>query len=179
MKEADVEVKRPTPAGPRVIDTVMNAAKLSSLRERLGLVYGTDRAEVDRLADLEGANVDVFRDIISQVQKNVRGWGGSLYFVYVPSWKHYLPDDPTKDARAEFGIKERSRILALIGEMGIPIIDVEPVLEGQKDPPSLLPFRKPGHFNEEGHRLIAETIIKGLSHSQQSTNLDHKPASHN
>jgi hypothetical protein len=157
----------------------MNTVRLSSLRERLGLVYGTDRAEVDRLADLEGANVDVFRDILARVQSSVRGWGGSLYFVYVPSWKHYLPDDPTNDARAEFGIKERSRILAMIGEMGISIIDVEPVLEAQKDPPSLLPFRRPNHFNELGHRLIAETIVKSLSHSQQAAVLDHKSGGRN
>jgi hypothetical protein len=57
----------------------------------------------------------------------------------------------------------------MVDNLGIPVIDIEPVCKAHKDPASLLPFRKPGHFNEEGHRLIAETVIKAISDFQNST----------
>ena len=179
MKDSDVPVKQQPSRGPRVLDTLMATVKLSSLRERLGLVYGTDTAEVERLADLEGTNVDLFRDVLAHAHASVQAWGGALYFVYVPSWKYYIPDNPTKDVRADFGMKERARVLSLIEGLGIPIIDIKPVLEAQKDPPSLFPFRRPNHYNELGHRLIADSIIKSLSHSQQAAVLDHKSGARN
>ena len=92
MKDSHVPVKQQPSRGPRVLDTLMATVKLSSLRERLGLVYGTDTAEVERLADLEGTNVDLFRDVLAHVHASVQAWGGALYFVYVPSWKYYIPE---------------------------------------------------------------------------------------
>src|SRR5215813_2996147 len=57
-------------------------AKLSTLRQKLGLVGGVDAEAVTTGADLSGPNMDTFREILSQAKTRVGAWGGQLYFVY-------------------------------------------------------------------------------------------------
>jgi hypothetical protein len=176
MKDADATVKTPSHAGVRVIDRLVPVLKLNALRERFGLIYGTDKSDVDIQADLEGPNIALFRDVISNAEANVKAWGGTLYFVYIPAAKRFVPEDHTVDVRADFGMKERERVLTLVTGLGVPIIDICSLYEAQKDPAGLLYFRKPSHYNEEGHRLIAEALLKALSHPSQSAALGRPPA---
>jgi hypothetical protein len=73
----------------------------------------------------------------------------------VASWERY-----GRDARlAEI---ERTATLKLVSALEIPIIDVEPAFHTQRDPLALFPMRTFGHYNEEGNRLVADTILKSL-----------------
>ena len=128
--------------------------KLSALRATLGLVEGRTREEAEIVLDLQGPTMDLFREILSQVKNRVSAWGGTLYFVYLPGvdWA-YLHDD---------GNKQRSRVLDLNRALGIPVIDMVPAFQAQADPLSLFPFREPGHYNEKGHRLVADEVLKTL-----------------
>src|SRR6185295_15158762 len=60
MKDAEAPAKQRERPRPRVADVVTGFVKLSALRERLGLVYGTETSDVERLKDLEGPNVELF-----------------------------------------------------------------------------------------------------------------------
>ena len=54
-------------------------------------------------------------------------------------------------------------VLRTASELNIPIIDMhKEAFEPHSDPLSLFPFRKYGHYNAEGYRLVAETISKRL-----------------
>jgi hypothetical protein len=126
--------------------------KLVFLRQQFGLVYGTDAQELD----LEGATMDLFCEILSQAKKRISTWGGTLYFIYLPSWERYALNRPG------VGGKLRTRVLAYVKSLGLPIIDLHPAFQAQSDPLSLFPFRETGHYNEKGHRLVAEEVLKAI-----------------
>ncbi len=140
---------------------LLKVARLASLRDRLG-VDRTTREDAERLADLENANMELFRDILSKAKTRVGGWNGTLYFVYLPNWGRYAGD-------LSIGAEQRSKVLKLVRHLGSPVIDLDPAFQAQSDPLSLFPFREYGHYNEKGHQLVAEEVIKILERKAPST----------
>jgi hypothetical protein len=140
---------------------ILKVAKLSHLRDRLGLVYtGTDdenkrTARVPRSDDRNRALMELFTRVLVAAKQEIDSWGGKLYFIYLPSWEPY--GDPE---RAD---QNRGRVLKIIESLSIPLIDVHPVFLQQPDPLALFPFRVPAHYNEEGNRLVAEQVLRSIS----------------
>jgi hypothetical protein len=134
-------------------------AKLSSLRERLGLVYGSDAEQAQVLAEVTGEAVDLFRRVMTLAKERVSAHGGRLYFVYLPEWTRYKGNLGSAE-------KQREPVLQIVNDLGIPVIDVHPLFQSHKDPMSLFPFSAPGHYTEEGHRLVAEQVLKALASSK-------------
>ncbi len=48
-------------------------------------------------------------------------------------------------------------------KLQIPVIDIEPAFSAHEDPLSLFPFRRFGHYNEAGNRIVAATVLESLS----------------
>ena len=131
------------------------------LRNRLGLFYGrtSEEAELaELLSDVQGPNLNLFREILSQAKSRVSAWGGTLYFVYLPGFARY---GNYRDIASE----QRPQIMNLVKMLDIPLIDLHPVFRAQKDPLALFPFRQPVHYNEKGHQLVAEEVLKAISPS--------------
>jgi hypothetical protein len=136
-----------------VKDRLLEYVKLSTLRQKSGLIGGENTDEMKAAADLLSSdNMDVFRNSLLQVKAGVEKWGGEFYFVYLPSWSLYTNVD-----------EQGKKVLALVRTLGIPIIDLYPVFQGHSDPLSLFPFRENGHYNENGHRLVGEEILRTLT----------------
>lgn len=133
-------------------DRWIGIIKLSALRQRSGLIYGEDAQETD----LQGATMNLLREILAQAKSDVSARGGRLYFIYLPSWERYALKNPGLQAG------QRTRILRYADDLGLPIIDLHPAFQAQSDPLSLFPFHGPGHYNEKGHRLVAEEVLKTL-----------------
>ncbi|MGH7853475.1 MAG: SGNH/GDSL hydrolase family protein [Candidatus Binatia bacterium] len=131
----------------------LDIIKLSTVRTRLGLVYGTSRVEASFRSD--ELQIRLFREILQNAQAFIKTWDGMLYFVYLPAWQRYISPQPTGD--------NRDAILALVRGLNIPVIDIHQVFQADGDPLRLFPFRQLGHYNEEGHRLVAETVLRYLS----------------
>jgi hypothetical protein len=149
----DSEVKPPLKPGP--FEKWLEILKLSNIRSRSNLVYGMNAEEGTNLSVLKQAKNNILTASLTQAEALVSSWGGTLYFVYLPSWERY-----GRDARlAEI---ERTATLKLVSALEIPIIDVEPAFHAQRDPLALFPMRTFGHYNEEGNRLVADTILKSL-----------------
>jgi hypothetical protein len=129
-----------------VFQQIAAYGKLSTLRRRFQLVYGTQHAE----------QIDQFRDILLQAQRRVTGWGGALYFVYLPTWSTYStgPNPAQREARAA--------VLAVVHNLGIPLIDVHGVFAQMPDPLSLFPLRQPGHYTEDGNGVVAAAILEAI-----------------
>jgi hypothetical protein len=123
--------------------------KLSHLRQRLDLLQGDfgnkSTAEILML----------FSKILAQAKTRVIARGGEIYFVYLPDWSRY-----SKLAVAE---KTRDPVLTLIRNLEIPLIDIHEAFQAQKDPLALFPFRRSGHYNEDGHRLVAQEVLRAIS----------------
>ncbi len=140
----------------QVVSTLLQVLKLTSLRQRLGLVRETDRSSLETAVDFETDNLEVFREVLQRAQTQVAGWDGQLYFVYLPEWTRYTN-------YRSLGELKREEVLNLVRGLGLPIIDIDPVFRAHGDPLSLFPFRGLGHYTEAGHRLVAEEVLRSLT----------------
>ena len=113
--------------------------------------------------DLEGPNLDIFRDILAEVKNSLGTWGGKMYFVYLPDWPRYSGNDVGPVA------KQRDSVLGIVKSLGIPVIDIHPVFQAQSDPLAMFPFREPGHYTEKGHSLVAEEVLRTISSTVSSS----------
>ena len=155
VREMVAAPQRPDEIGKRV-KALLYAIKLPALRQNLGLVNGTSAQEPEELKAL-AANMNLFREILSQAKTRVGSWGGKLTFVYLPSWRRYA------SRNREIFEDERTRVLTVASSLGIPIVDVQLAFAAQSDPLSLFPFRRFYHYTEQGHRIVAEEVLKAIS----------------
>jgi lysophospholipase L1-like esterase len=127
-------------------------AKLSTLRQQLGLVGAV---EAGATVAVERANMELFRDVMLQARTRVERWGGRLVFVYLPDWDRYAGNTALQAAK-------RGEVIDTARGLGIPVIDVDPGFLAHGDPLSMFPFRRPGHYNAAGHRVVAEAVLDAL-----------------
>jgi hypothetical protein len=137
---------------------VTSVAKLSSIRQRLGIIGETDVNQIAIGEDLRTTNMDVFRASLIQAKARTAGWGGRLYFVYLPEWARYTSYE-------SWGKGRRDEVLQLVRDLGIPIIDLDPPIRATGDPLSLFPFRAQSHYSEAGHRMVADEVLRALQKS--------------
>ena len=104
----------------------------------------------------------LFREVLSQAETQVDAWGGQLYFVY-------LSDMGTISGYSSWGKTKRGSVLTMVENLGIPIVDIDPAFQASGDPLSLFPFRGAGHYNETGHRLVAQEVLKAISRPRTVT----------
>jgi hypothetical protein len=105
-------------------------------------------------APLQEADRALFRRILTEANHLVASWGGQIYFVYLPTWERFrLPDLASKD---------RDAVLNLVKELGMRLIDLNPIFEQHPDPLSLFPTRRYAHYNDAGHALVAQEILRHL-----------------
>jgi hypothetical protein len=131
----------------------LNIIKLSTVRTKLGWVHGTSKVEASFESD--ELQITLFREILQNARAFINTWNGMLYFVYLPAWQRYASPQSTSD--------HRDAILALVRGLKIPIIDIHEAFQAHGDPLRFFPFRQLGHYNDEGHRLVAETVLRYLS----------------
>ena len=143
--------------GVNLVDRFVDFVALGNLRNRLSIINSTTIQEVQNLADLEGPNLGLFREILTQVKTSVGAWGGKMYFIYLPDWPRY------SGYELEPVAKQRDSVIALVTSLGISVIDIHPVFQAESDPLSLFPFREPGHYTEKGHSLVAEEVMRKIS----------------
>jgi hypothetical protein len=144
---------------------IVPTLKLSQLRERLGLVYGTEANNAgSRDAEPSGerrvwqrSQLDLVYEILVEARRTVDEWGGDLYLVYLPVYYRYVPDSDT--ARNS----ELEQVVALARKAGLSTINIDDRFKTHNDPLSLFPFRLPGHYNAEGHRQVAEEVLERLT----------------
>jgi hypothetical protein len=134
----------------------LELVKLGTLRNRLGLVYGKTPEEAVLTSAVKGPGMDLFREVLAKGKAQVEGWGGRFYFVYLPSWGRYAN-------KPEIGVQERGRVLEIVRDLDIPIVDIHPVFTSQDDPLNLFPFHGSDHYNEAGHRIVGAEIVKTIS----------------
>jgi len=140
--------------------------RLSQVRQRLGLVYGIENQSrrginpgtfvpsPERIAWMR-SQTDLSYEILSEAKRSVEEWGGKLYFVFLPQYYRY--------ASGFIETPERDAMLNVVKEVGLPVIDIGEGFQSQTDPLSLFPFRRVGHYNDEGNRVVAEEVLRSIS----------------
>ena len=129
--------------------------KLSHLRQMLGVVYGRNTLQSQNRKDGEyrKAQLDLYRTILVEAKESISAWGGALYFIYLPS----------RDKYANKKDDQRESILAMVRDINLPVIDIYSSFQKQRDPLSLFPFRRFGHYNEEGNQVVAEAVLRSVA----------------
>jgi hypothetical protein len=130
--------------------------RLIQLRKRLGL-----------LGKCECKSDPLFKDIFSEAKNIINGWGGQLFFVYLPEWSRY--SEKIDRCRIRYLNTGKDKVLLIINDLQIPIIDIQSIFDSHPDPLSLFPFRIYGHYNADGYALIAKHIEKYLSNNRKNT----------
>jgi len=102
----------------------------------------------------EEAEMGLFREVMAKAQKQISGWDGKLYFVFLPGTE-ILRNDPGRQTL-------RVEVLQTVKELGIPVIDVYPAFKERPDPLTLFSLPFP-HYNQEGYRITAEKILQALA----------------
>jgi hypothetical protein len=138
---------------------LINVLKLPAWRTKIGLP-GQSTDEDAAVLRFPKPEMFLFRSILMQAKSLVTDLGGELYFVYLPAWERY--------GNAKLARKDRNHVLELTKSLNIRTIDVHHAFQAQDDPLSLFPFRRFGHYNKEGHRLAAETVLQSIRSDNQS-----------
>ncbi len=100
-------------------------------------------------------HLPLFNDVLQSAKTRMEAVGGRLYFVYLPSYLRY--------AGSGFRDAEYNSVKAMVEHLGVPFIDVRQSFDRHGDPLNLFPFRREGHYNEEGYRIVADTILAALN----------------
>jgi hypothetical protein len=155
QRETRARDTRPAARRGARLDQWLGVLKLWDLREKIELLYGL-QSDAQPWSITQPPIRALLGHALSQAQSVTRGWGGSLYFVYLPSWERFRNGSRVSE-------REHSNVLNFVDGLGVPVIDVQPAFEAHPDPLSLFPFRRFGHYNEAGNRIVADTILKVLS----------------
>lgn len=98
-----------------------------------------------------------YGSVLAMARDEVAAWGGTLVFVYLPSWA-LLSGEPRHAAM-------KARVLAIASDLGLPTLDLYPALASAGDPATLFPYQSVNqgtHYSERGHRLAGEAILAFL-----------------
>ena len=121
--------------------------KLTSLRDALTVIPPAEPT----------AHLPVLARILREAESTVEGWGGKMYFVYLPEMNSLKPGAaPSRHA-------SHDQVVKVVRELGLEIIDLDPVFRSHPDPLSLFPYRKAFHYNAAGYAVVADTVLKRIA----------------
>lgn len=148
--------KRLGQTGP-IISRMQDFALLRHVRANLNLRFipPSEHAFENRpMYVYEGKNyefdIELFRKILTFSRDACATWEGKLYFVDLPTYE-YVKMGTFPQAH--------ETVRTIVEELGIPGIDVYAAFMAHDDPLVLFPFRLPGHYSEEGYKVVAQTIL--------------------
>ncbi len=100
-------------------------------------------------------DLQLFGAILAEAQATASAWHGQVVFVYLPTWERYrIPETASQD---------RDKVLTIVDRLHVPLIDMHPVFNAHPDPLALFPFRRYAHYNDVGHKLVGEEVIRQLA----------------
>jgi hypothetical protein len=102
-------------------------------------------------------NLKMFGAALAEGRRVVEGWGGKLYFVYLPTAPGLTWWPPPKHYAS------RNTILDIAKGAGLAVIDLYPVFKLEADPLVFFPFRQPVHYNSRGYEAVATEVLRRLA----------------
>ena len=134
-----------------VKEKIKNFFELNTLKELIfsSSVFYKSKSHVDFI---------FFEKIILKIKNNVKRWGGSFYFVYLPSWDRY--NNEYSLANTSF----KRKIKGIVEKNKIQFIDVDDLFEENKvNDTKIFNLDLHGHYTKKGYEIIAKKIISLLN----------------
>jgi hypothetical protein len=107
----------------------------------------------------ELGGLSLYQEVLREAVRTTRNWKGQFIFVYLPQYERYT--------HPWLANPDRQRVISMVRELGIRIIDLHPAFASQPDPMSLFPFRLPGHYDVRGYQIVADTILSHIGHESR------------
>jgi hypothetical protein len=135
------------------------AMALTRVRQRIRNLGDRDTV----LEGREEQKLAISEKAIREARDEARAWGGEFVFVYLPDWYNYARAYDSYGIKIDKNFLLRPDVLKFVGDMDIPIIDIQAeVFDKHPDPVSLFNWRMYGHYTPEGYRLVADRLIAYL-----------------
>ncbi|RJQ56239.1 MAG: SGNH/GDSL hydrolase family protein [Nitrospiraceae bacterium] len=156
MKELPLIANKPKLTREQdVRENVQKVIKLRFLRGRLGLITTSNKTQNPGRITNYKTQLPLFSEILTAANQRTSGWGGKLYFVYLPTIERYTNNN------YDGNFYDRDDVIAIVHKLGIPLIDFHEVLVKNPEPLSLVPYAG-AHFNADGYNLLSEFIFSQL-----------------
>jgi hypothetical protein len=134
--------------------------RLHTIRRMTGLDAAIDDVDVDvDVDDVAAVDVDdpIFSKTLIRAKNMTEGWGGKLYFVYLPTLSRY------NSVVEHDQYRKKLAVIELVKNLNISVIDThQEVFAKHDDPLALILFRVHGHYNAEGYSKVAKAIVDGV-----------------
>ena len=99
-------------------------------------------------------DLQLFERILTEARDTSGSWGGRVVFVYLPTWERYrIP---------ELASKDREHVLGVARRLNLHVVDMHTLFSAHPDPLSLFPFRRYAHYNELGHKLVGDEVVRQI-----------------
>jgi hypothetical protein len=105
---------------------------------------------------LQPANLQLFGLVAKKMKARVSELGGQLLFVYLPSPARFSA------GRRPAVLSARDRVLAMVRELGIAVVDLEAVFRKSGDPLSFYAFGV-GHLNKAGYSAAGLAVLDHIA----------------
>lgn len=144
----------------RVVDRALVGPKVEQahvafkLSEYVRLAKLRQRFINETTADIP--HVKIFAEALAEGRRVVEGWGGKLYFLYLPSALSLTSWPPPAHYAS------RDLINRIARDQGLDVIDLYPAFKVEPDPLSFFPHRQPLHYNSTGYALVAKKVFERL-----------------
>lgn len=157
LKQQKIVEAKGAPSFVEAISDVITLQNIGTRTNQTLHVIGTDEY------DLTDQELDSFSRMLESSRDYIEGWGGQLYFVYLPTWNRYAKDSLPKNRVHAEVLSRSDKITSTVEGLGIPMIDATLAFDAHPDPLSLWPGRVDGHYNEAGYRLVADTVLESIN----------------
>jgi hypothetical protein len=127
---------------------------MRSTRARLGLKAGGD-IDPDRTEGIWSTALPDFERVMSAAKAKTESWGGKLVFIYLPSAKHFMAGESNSPELAMY-----KPVLEVVKKLGLPVLDIKPLMAGYKDPIDSFWYAPSTHYNEKGYAFVVEATRK-------------------
>ena len=142
-----------------------SVAKLFHLRKFLGDLLKINLIDINP-GYYEMTLANEFSEILSKSRDYVENKNAKFYFVYIPTHTRFDVREWNTD-----NYKNYKSVINIVKNLNIPVIDInEKVFKIHDDPLSLFPFKRNGHYTNEGYRLVAEKILEQVQLIENKSN---------
>jgi len=155
-KQTEIDLALKSRTQRYMIQSYLRLVRIRNLVNSLGDgAHGTASETYHPLQD-EG----LFVSVLKAGKQRVEDWGGTLHFVYLPSFVRYKNRRFLE--RNEADLFDRAKVLRIVQSLEIPVIDFGEVFDARENPLSLFPSEQYGHYTPEGYVLLARQIASHL-----------------
>ena len=98
-----------------------------------------------------------FNNVAFLMKKISQENNSQLYFIYLPEYERY------KSKLTNSNFQNYNKVLDIIKNNNINLIDIKILFEQEKDPLMYFPFRSYGHYNHEGYFKISNHILNMIN----------------